>query len=693
MTDSQKEAIKNNLYTFLEKVTEPSKKAGENMYSCPLCKSGTGKNGTGALKYYPETNTYTCFSCRSSGDIFKLVAEMNNLDCKADFQKVAEIAANTLNMSNTQPTQYTYKQHNTQKPKTPAAQKGGTKMDIKAYIAGCSAAVNKTDYFSRRGLTEETIARFRLGYDEAKELAIIPYDSEGSYYIGRNVMIAANSSGSNKHFKPKKEEAGEEPVFNAGAIQEAAETGTPFFICEAPLDAISIMQAGGLAVSLGGIGITKLKELLNTIDEADKLANLFAVVATDADKAGDEAAEKLIKVLTDKGITHSRLDLRGCKDVNELLTAKAGIFANVLEDAIQAVTEDRETRRKEALEEYNKTSTAARLDNFISLWDSNAGRAVPTGFKKLDKALDGGLYAGLYVIGAISSLGKTTYTLQIIDQIAEAGYDVCLFQLEMPAADLVAKSLSRLTAIISRTKRDEFKDALTMRSITSKDKRKDITNDKRATLKVAEDAYKAYAENIFIFEGIGDISAENVRSAVIKHTAIRGRAPVIVIDYAQIMAAANDRMTEKQAIDKNIVELKRMSRDFNTPVIAISSYNRGNYTSEANMAAFKESGAIEYTADVVLALQPVGMQAGDTKTAHSYNQDLIKKTTNNEKRVLEAVCLKNRNGKKFTLNYMYYALFNLYEEIEAEAKKDPKAPEETASTEAEDDSEEWEDFD
>lgn len=673
MTDTQKEAIKQSLYDFLEAYTEPSKKAGKNKYNCPLCGSGTGKNGTGGLTFYPETNTYHCFSCQSSGDVFNLVAEMKELDCQADFQKVADIAANMLNMSNTQNTQYTHMQHTThqkQQPKTPALTQEALEK-LKDYIAGCSAAVNKTDYFSSRGLTEDTIARFRLGYDEAKERAIIPYDSEGSYYIGRNVTKAANSSESNKHFKPTKEEAGEEPVFNAGAIKEAAETGTPFFICEAPLDAISIMQADGLAVSLGGTGINKFKKLLDTIDETDKLANLFAVIATDADKAGDDAAKDLEKVLTEKGITHSRLDLQGCKDVNELLTAKASIFADVLKDAIQAVTEDRETRRKEALEEYNKTSTAARLDSFIELWKSDKGRAIPTGFNKLDKALDGGLYAGLYIIGAISSLGKTTYTLQVLDQIAEAGYDVCLFQLEMSAAELVAKSLSRLTAVLSKRKTKDFTEALTMRSLTSADKRREwITQDRRATLTVAEDSYKAYADKIFIFEGIGDISAETVRNAVIKHTAIRGRAPVIVIDYAQIMAPVNDRMTEKQAMDKNIVELKRMSRDFNTPVIAISSYNRGNYTSEANMSAFKESGAIEYTADVVLALQPVGMMTGDSEKIRSENQQTIKKTTNEDIRNIEMVCLKNRNGQKFSLYYKYYALYNLYEETEAPKKED-----------------------
>ena len=56
----------------------------------------------------------------------------------------------------------------------------------------------------------------------------------------------------------------------------------------------------------------------------------------------------------------------------------------------------------------------------------------------LDRALDGGLYEGLYIVGAISSLGKTTLVTQIGDQIASGGQDVLVFSLEMARAELMA---------------------------------------------------------------------------------------------------------------------------------------------------------------------------------------------------------------------------------------------------------------
>jgi replicative DNA helicase len=59
--------------------------------------------------------------------------------------------------------------------------------------------------------------------------------------------------------------------------------------------------------------------------------------------------------------------------------------------------------------------------------------------------LDDGLYEGLYIVGAMSSLGKTTFVTQIGDQIANNGTDVLIFSLEMSRYELMAKSISRLT--------------------------------------------------------------------------------------------------------------------------------------------------------------------------------------------------------------------------------------------------------
>ena len=52
---------------------------------------------------------------------------------------------------------------------------------------------------------------------------------------------------------------------------------------------------------------------------------------------------------------------------------------------------------------------------------------------------------------------------------------------------------------------------------------------------------------------------------------------------------------------RSVIALKAISKELACPVLAISSLNRGGYKSAA-MDAFKESGSVEYTADLLLAL-------------------------------------------------------------------------------------------
>ena len=63
----------------------------------------------------------------------------------------------------------------------------------------------------------------------------------------------------------------------------------------------------------------------------------------------------------------------------------------------------------------------------------------------------------------------------------------------------------------------------------------------------------------------------------------------MIIDYVQILAPHDPRATDKQIIDRAVLELKRISRDFKTPVIGISSFNRMSYKNAVSMEAFKES--------------------------------------------------------------------------------------------------------
>ena len=301
---------------------------------------------------------------------------------------------------------------------------------------------------------------------------------------------------------------------------------------------------------------------------------------------------------------------------------------------------------------------AFRLSGFLSsIHGSGAAEAIPSGFADLDEFLDGGFFAGLYILGAISSLGKTTFLLQTADQIAAAGTDVLYFSLEMSAEELIAKSISRQTYLLCN---DNTKIAKTVRGITTKSRYTAYSPDELKLIDRAVLAYQNYAGKLYYYEGIGNIGAEEIRKKTEEHIRLTGRTPVVMIDYLQIMAPYDMRASDKQNTDKAILELKRMSRDCRLPVFVISSLNRESYSiGEIEMRAFKESGAIEYGSDVLMGLQVQGM---DEK------QDNQKKITQEKQhaiRNVEVKILKNRNGQTGDkIGLRYYALFNCFERDE-----------------------------
>src|SRR5699024_8153821 len=88
--------------------------------------------------------------------------------------------------------------------------------------------------------------------------------------------------------------------------------------------------------------------------------------------------------------------------------------------------------------------------------------------------------------------------------------------------------------------------------------------------------YADEAKGLYIIESIGDLTVEDIRAEVAKHKKYTGNTPVVIIDYLQILAPADDRKTDKQNTDDAVKALKHISRDYLTPVFAISSLNRAN---------------------------------------------------------------------------------------------------------------------
>lgn len=652
-----REQLKGYLRNYVESVTPKSK--GANLYVCPLCGSGKGKNGTGAFSIKGDTR-WKCFSCNAGGDIFDLYGAINGTTDHneqlrgiselygvqvASYHSTAQEDFSPMYQNQPKNEQYTHNGIHT----TAYTQQAET-ADYRDFFLQAHKAVDQTDYWKKRGLSRETVDRFKLGYvaewrhpkapnAPASPRLIIP-TSEGSY-LARDTreQIPENQRAYSKS------KVGSIQLFNKQALQTATK---PIFVVEGELDALSIIEAGGEAVALGTTTKSKaLVEMLRVQAPAQAL-----IIALDNDEAGQRASRELTEGL--QGLNIPCYVFNPCgeyKDANEALQRDREALAIAVEEAEHIQDEEAQAQR----EAYLQNSTANYLQSFINgIADSVNTPYIPTGFTKLDNVLDGGLYEGLYIVGAISSLGKTTLITQVADQIAQAGTDVLIFSLEMARTEIMAKSISRHTLQSVLATGGNISNAKTARGITTGKRYVDYSQTERELINSSIDEYGKYAHNIYISEGVGDIGATQVRETVEKHVSFTGKTPVVIIDYLQILAPYNERATDKQNTDKAVMELKRISRDYKTPVIGISSFNRANYREAVTMEAFKESGAIEYSSDILIGLQLKG--AGDK----DFDATEAKRKNPRE---IELVILKNRNGRTGDrLSFNFYPLFNYFEE-------------------------------
>lgn len=537
-----------------------------------------------------------------------------------------------------------------QKPQPPPVSNPAKAARIQDQITAAAAdRAAALPYWKSRGLSEESAERFNIGYVEHYKLAgtdearlIIPYPgAEAPFYVARRLSEQGDKTGK-KYLYP----TGKKPLFNLPALTGGAES---VFITEGQIDAITLEQMEGAAV-----GSNEPGQIIDAISRHGTTAKRFFIVP-DADETGAEKAGKMLEALTAAGLEAYIYPLpAGMQDSNDYLQKDgAGLWDWIREAPVYA-----DKIKAEAKAEYDKISGAGRMAGlFAYIKDRETRPPISTGYPTLDLELGdggttpGGLTAGLYAIGAISSLGKTTFVMQMADHIAASGRDVLVIALEMAAFELMAKSISRITT--ETAGRDS--DRKTVQGILQGTRWKHYSPEEKQTIDRAAAKYAELAKHLFILEGIGTIGAAEVREAVAKHVKIRGAAPVVIVDYLQILAPADPRATDKANTDAAILEMKRISRDYDTPVICISSFNRANYKERVSMEAFKESGGIDFSCDVMIGLQLEGAGAKD------FDVDKAKAET---PRKIEAVILKDRSAPTgITIPFEYDPRFNLFRDV------------------------------
>ena len=605
-------------------------------YICPICGSGGGDKGTG-ITLNKDNIHFTCWAgdCFKNADLFEIVSKQCNI---YTFNEQLNFLCSKFDIS----------LENEHRPSEQPENEPQNFEPSKEFFKRANENLSKTDY--HRGLSEQTLNKYNVGYVERwkspknpnmpfSPRLIIPNDSGG--YLARDTRLNLTQTQA-KYTKMRVDNTG---LFNSSALLESKQ---PVYIVEGEIDALSIIDAGGQAVAL--CSTSNAKKFIEVVKE--NIPAITLIISLDTDDAGKKAADTISQGLTELNIFFYRHDLPvEYKDANEFLMKDKEAFTKWVNEGKTPISE--------------RESVSYKLNDFLAVVKKNReGRAIPTGFDNLDNILDGGLYPGLYVIGAISSLGKTTFALQIADNIARSGYGVLIISLEMSTNELIAKSLSRESLIKDMEFYQTTSHAKTTRGIL-----KGIYNDiEKDLLSLAINQYREFGKNINITEGVGNVGIKEITDKVKEYTRTHeGKPPVVIIDYLQIIAPYDIRATDKQNTDKSVLELKRLSRDFQVPVIGISSFNRENYIAPVSMASFKESGAIEYSSDVLIGLQYNGWDyvkgEGDKDRQQRLNslRDSIDNTVKGGGSVeVQLKILKHRNGRRGKLKFEFYPLFNYF---------------------------------
>ena len=189
-----KDELRSRLGDYVNQVTTPSRRAGKNMFVCPLCGSGSkgGRDSDGA--FHLSGDRWYCHACQKGGDIFTLYAEINQLDTVNDFPEINTGLAQALGVTVIDSAKRDFtpeRKEVRQEVKQINPERVSQIESFASQLAGSPAET----YLRERGFSDEIIKKYRLGYDQAKNAVVIPYP--GTDYFTKRLIAPAE--GQNKY--------------------------------------------------------------------------------------------------------------------------------------------------------------------------------------------------------------------------------------------------------------------------------------------------------------------------------------------------------------------------------------------------------------------------------------------------------------------------------------------------------------
>lgn len=353
---------------------------------------------------------------------------------------------------------------------------------------------------------------------------------------------------------------------------------TNLFNLNVPVDPVTLydeLTRQGIYEQIGGKEY--ILDIVNSVPTTENVKHYAQIVSDQSH------LRKLIGLCQE--IENAGYDSKGAQEVTEFAVQK--IFDLVSERDMGGAVHIKQV----LYHNYNKLAEMLEKHGEIS--------GIPTGFFELDRKLSGLQPSTLVVIAARPGMGKTSFALNIAQNIAiSQNIPVLIFSLEMSKEDLV----NRIISSEARIEADKIRSG-------------EITpEDLNQFLDIMEPLSKA---PIYI-DDTASITMTEIRAKA-KRMKLEKGLGLIVVDYLQLM---NGRRSENRQVEISEISrsLKILAKELEVPVIAVSQLSRGpeSRTDHKPMLAdLRESGAIEQDADVVMLLYREEYYQPETTEKHN----------------------------------------------------------------------------
>lgn len=326
-----------------------------------------------------------------------------------------------------------------------------------------------------------------------------------------------------------------------------------------------------------------------------------------------------INIVKEKSI--SRQLISAANDIINLGYDSSTKVEEVLENAEKKIFDISQERTTNDFQPINQvlTETLSMLEKLYEEKSDVTG--LTTGFRDLNKKINGLQRSDLLLIAARPAMGKTAFALNLVQNAALKGdASVAVFSLEMSKEQLVQRMVAAQSSV-------------------------ELKKIKTGTL--AANDWPRITDGMAVLSGakihIDDtpgIKISELRSKCRKLKIEKG-LDLVLIDYLQLMEGEGHNESRQQEIAKISRSLKILAKELDCPVVALSQLSRApeqRADHRPMLSDLRESGSIEQDADIVMFLY----------RDEYYNPDTERKN------IGEVIVAKNRHGETGTVELVWF---------------------------------------